>query len=158
MATRVEGSLRTRPWHASFLSRDFGAHACAPYPNPGSLLLLDEPKFYCIDLAFSTIHHNHTSFCGNRRYVANAWIMASSLLHRAWKSVHRLAWKPLVFPKEGIVSIPASEKIEEETIPGYVATRYYPVRIGQIFQNRYQVVSKLGFGTTSTVWLARDLQ
>ncbi|KAL1297606.1 hypothetical protein AAFC00_006167 [Neodothiora populina] len=83
--------------------------------------------------------------------------MASSLLHRAWKSVHRLAWKPLVFPREGFVSIAADEKIEEETIPGYVATRYYPVRIGQIFQNRYQVVGKLGFGATSTVWLARDL-
>lgn len=84
--------------------------------------------------------------------------MTSSLLHRAWKSVHRLAWKPLVFPKEGIVSIAAGEKIEEETIPEYVATRYYPVRIGQIFPNRYQVVGKLGFGATSTVWLARDFE
>lgn len=54
--------------------------------------------------------------------------------------------------------MPAHEKVEEEAIPGYVATRYYPVRIGQIFQKRYQVVGKLGFGTTSTVWLARDLE
>lgn len=84
--------------------------------------------------------------------------MASSLVHRAWKSLHRLAWKPLVFPKEGTVLIPAHEKVEEEAIPGYVATRYYPVRIGQVFQKRYQVVGKLGFGTTSTVWLARDLE
>lgn len=84
--------------------------------------------------------------------------MAPSLLHRAWKSIHRLAWKPLIFPKEGIASIPAGVKVEEETIPGYVATHYYPVRIGQIFRNRYQVVGKLGYGTTSTVWLARDLE
>ncbi|KAG6001484.1 hypothetical protein E4U21_004292 [Claviceps maximensis] len=83
--------------------------------------------------------------------------MASSLIQRAWKPVFRHAWKPLVFPKEGTISIPVSEKVEEEAIPGYVAARYYPVRIGQIFQNRYQVVGKLGFGTTSTVWLARDL-
>ncbi|KAF2719936.1 kinase-like protein [Polychaeton citri CBS 116435] len=76
---------------------------------------------------------------------------------RAGKSLRRLAWKPLVFLKEGTVSIPASEKIEEEAILGYVATHYYPVRIGQIFQNRYQVVGKLGFGITSTVCLARDL-
>lgn len=68
-----------------------------------------------------------------------------------------MAYKPLVFPKEGIPSIPASEKVEEEDIPGYNATRYYPARIGQIFQNRYQVVGKLGFGISSTVWLARDL-
>lgn len=60
--------------------------------------------------------------------------------------------------KGGTVSIPTSEKVEEETIPGYVATRYYPVRIGQVFRNRYQVVGKLGFGITSTVWLARDLK
>jgi serine/threonine-protein kinase SRPK3 len=84
--------------------------------------------------------------------------MASSLLRRAWKPFQRLAWKPLVSPKQGTILIPASEKAEEETLPGYVATRYYPVRIGQIFRDRYQVVGKLGFGTTSTVWLARDLE
>jgi serine/threonine-protein kinase SRPK3 len=84
--------------------------------------------------------------------------MASSLLRRAWKPFQRLAWKPLVFPKQGTILIPASEKAEEETLPGYVPTRYYPVRIGQIFRDRYQVVGKLGFGTTSTVWLARDLE
>ncbi|QVM13755.1 hypothetical protein D8B26_008386 [Coccidioides posadasii str. Silveira] len=48
-------------------------------------------------------------------------------------------------------------KIEEETIPGYVAARYYPVRIGEVFNERYQVVGKLGYGATSTVWLARDM-
>jgi len=79
-------------------------------------------------------------------------------LPRAQKSIQRLAWKPLVFPRTGVISLPASEKIEEETIPGYVATRYYPVRIGQIFRNRYQVVGKLGYGITSTVWLARDIE
>lgn len=84
--------------------------------------------------------------------------MASSLLSHALKPLRRLAWRPLVFPKEGTVSIPASQKVEEETIPGHSKTRYYPVRIGQIFRNRYQVVGKLGFGTTSTVWLARDLE
>jgi serine/threonine-protein kinase SRPK3 len=64
----------------------------------------------------------------------------------------------LNFSKEETISIPLSEKVEEEAIPGYAATRYYPVRIGQIFRNRYQVAGKLGFGTTSTVWLARDLE
>jgi serine/threonine-protein kinase SRPK3 len=84
--------------------------------------------------------------------------MASSLFHRAWKPFQRLAWKPLVFPKQGRVSIPVKEKVEEETLPGYAAGRYYPARIGQTFQDRYQVVGKLGNGTTSTVWLARDLE
>lgn len=84
--------------------------------------------------------------------------MALSLFRRALKPLHRLAWRPLVFPRDGIVPIPVDQKIEEETIPGYVATWYYPVRIGEIFRQRYQVVGKLGYGITSTVWLARDLE
>lgn len=84
--------------------------------------------------------------------------MALSVFKRAWKPFSRPAWKPLIYSKERTVSIPHDEKIEEETLPEYAATRYYPVRIGQIFQDRYQVVGKLGFGVTSTVWLARDLQ
>ncbi|KAG6147860.1 hypothetical protein E4U37_007772, partial [Claviceps purpurea] len=70
---------------------------------------------------------------------------------------NRLAWKPLAFPIEGFAVIPADERIEEETLPNYATSQYYPVTIGEIFRARYQVVGKLGFGTTSTVWLARDL-
>jgi hypothetical protein len=32
------------------------------------------------------------------------------------------------------------------------------VHLGEVFQSRYQVVAKLGFGVYSTVWLCRDLQ
>lgn len=47
--------------------------------------------------------------------------------------------------------------MEEENFPFYQPTRYYPVHIGEILASRYQVVGKLGFGVTSTAWLARDL-
>ncbi|PYH37520.1 CMGC protein kinase [Aspergillus neoniger CBS 115656] len=47
--------------------------------------------------------------------------------------------------------------IEEETLPTYNAEKYYPVRLGDILHGRYQVVAKLGYGVTSTVWLGRDL-
>ena len=67
-------------------------------------------------------------------------------------------WKPLSFSNRNIGRIRVEQKIEEETIPGYVASRYYPTQIGEIFQDRYQVVGKLGFGATSTIWLARDLR
>ncbi|KAK4149514.1 kinase-like domain-containing protein [Chaetomidium leptoderma] len=50
-----------------------------------------------------------------------------------------------------------TKKIEEETLPDYLPERFYPVRIGEVLASRYQVVGKLGYGTTSTVWLARDL-
>lgn len=60
---------------------------------------------------------------------------------------------PITFPR-----IDASITVEEEHIPFYHDIRYYPVRIGEVFGERYQVVGKLGYGSTSTVWLANDLQ
>ncbi|KAJ9195522.1 hypothetical protein DTO021D3_5092 [Paecilomyces variotii] len=66
-------------------------------------------------------------------------------------------WTPRNFSNPNFVRIPASQAIEEEAIPGYVAARYYPTRIGEILKSRYQVVGKLGFGASSTVWLARDM-
>ncbi|KAK7513784.1 kinase-like domain-containing protein [Phyllosticta citriasiana] len=83
--------------------------------------------------------------------------MAMSRLSRALRPFFNRSWKPLTFPTKGFVPISADSPVEEETIPDYVASRYYPVRIGEIFRDRYQIVGKLGFGTTSTVWLARDL-
>ncbi|KAF5967588.1 CMGC SRPK kinase [Fusarium coicis] len=47
---------------------------------------------------------------------------------------------------------------EEEEIPGYEASRFYPVEIGEVFRGRYQAVTKLGYGSSSTIWLARDLR
>ena len=50
------------------------------------------------------------------------------------------------------------DTFEEEKVPDYHAERFYPVRLGEIYNERYQVLAKLGFGTTSTVWLSRDLE
>lgn len=82
--------------------------------------------------------------------------MLRSLLH----SLPRLGrrWTPLNFTNTNFVQLSAIEAIEEETIPGYVAGRYYPTRIGEILKDRYQIVGKLGFGASSTVWLARDME
>ncbi|PGH00717.1 CMGC/SRPK protein kinase [Helicocarpus griseus UAMH5409] len=35
--------------------------------------------------------------------------------------------------------------------------RFYPVRLGDTLNGRYQLAIKLGYGSSSTVWLARDL-
>ena len=68
-------------------------------------------------------------------------------------------WNRFLFPTINFpVYIPQDRKVEEETCPDYCASNYYPARIGDIIQNRYQIVGKLGYGTTSTVWLARDQQ
>ncbi|KAI0115653.1 kinase-like protein [Nemania sp. FL0031] len=63
-----------------------------------------------------------------------------------------------VFPSTGFKLIDPATKFEEETLPFYRKEEYYPMRIGQVLHDHYQVVSKLGFGTTSTVWLARDVR
>ncbi|EAW14130.1 uncharacterized protein ACLA_071630 [Aspergillus clavatus NRRL 1] len=65
--------------------------------------------------------------------------------------------QPREFPTSGFTVLDSSRDFEEETLPGYVKERYYPVRIGEVFRSRYQVVTKLGFGSSSTVWLCRDL-
>ncbi|OGM47747.1 putative protein kinase [Aspergillus bombycis] len=46
----------------------------------------------------------------------------------------------------------------EEELSDYKEDRFYPVRLGEAFQGRYQVIAKFGFGSSSTSWLARDHQ
>ena len=49
------------------------------------------------------------------------------------------------------------EPIEDvERMEYYRAGGYHPVTIGDRFHDRYRVVHKLGHGTYSTIWLARD--
>ncbi|KAA8896012.1 kinase-like domain-containing protein [Sphaerosporella brunnea] len=43
-----------------------------------------------------------------------------------------------------------------EDVNRYCPGGYHPVYLGAVFNSRYVVLHKLGFGTFSTVWLARD--
>ncbi|CAM1502196.1 Fc.00g041800.m01.CDS01 [Cosmosporella sp. VM-42] len=45
--------------------------------------------------------------------------------------------------------------LEEEKCPNYDPKAFYPARIGDILGGKYELVSKLGWGSGSTVWLAR---
>ena len=38
----------------------------------------------------------------------------------------------------------------------YVRGGFHPVHLGDVYDNRYRVLRKLGFGAFSTIWLARD--
>ena len=65
---------------------------------------------------------------------------------------------PLRFPTTGFEAVPVAQVLEEEMFDEFKAGYYYPVNIGDLFaSDKYQVVGKLGFGSTSTVWRARDL-
>ena len=44
-----------------------------------------------------------------------------------------------------------------EYVENYKPGGLHPVHLGDIFNKRYRVCRKLGFGSWSTVWLARDL-
>ncbi|ROT35114.1 kinase domain-containing protein [Sodiomyces alkalinus F11] len=81
------------------------------------------------------------------------------LLKWARGFLRRTPWAPLRFPTAGFEVLPATELLEEERLEEFKTGCYYPVNIGDLFaSNKYQVVGKLGFGSTSTVWLARNLR
>ncbi|KAF3689483.1 SRSF protein kinase 1 [Channa argus] len=46
---------------------------------------------------------------------------------------------------------------QQENPADYSIGGYYPVEIGEIFVDRYQVIKKLGWGHFSTVWLCWDM-
>ena len=49
-----------------------------------------------------------------------------------------------------------SAPLEEEFLDRYRPGLYHPVKLGDIFNNRYRILRKLGWGLQSTVWLAKD--
>lgn len=52
--------------------------------------------------------------------------------------------------------LPVNTPLEEETSPDYDPRRFYPARVGESI-HKYKIVSKLGWGTNSTVWLVKDV-
>ncbi|XP_033485737.1 SRSF protein kinase 3 [Epinephelus lanceolatus] len=56
------------------------------------------------------------------------------------------------------VQLLGSDDEEQEDPSDYCKGGYYPVKIGDLFNGRYHVVRKLGWGHFSTVWLCWDLQ
>ncbi|OAA73986.1 protein kinase domain-containing protein [Cordyceps fumosorosea ARSEF 2679] len=65
---------------------------------------------------------------------------------------------PSTFPSQGFTVIPGDHPLEEESMPEYQADHFYPMVLGQLLHDCYQTVAKLGYGSSSTVWLARDLE
>ncbi|WPH04301.1 CDK4/6, putative [Acrodontium crateriforme] len=70
----------------------------------------------------------------------------------------RRASPPRDFPLNGFKLVDGKERLEEENWEWYSPEVFYPVRLGEIFCTRYQVLGKLGYGAHSTAWLCRDLE
>ncbi|KAH7327609.1 kinase-like domain-containing protein [Rhizoctonia solani] len=50
------------------------------------------------------------------------------------------------------------DKWDEEVIPSYKPESFYSAEIGETLNGMYELIAKVGFGTTSTVWLASDIR
>ncbi|THC89084.1 hypothetical protein EYZ11_011473 [Aspergillus tanneri] len=73
---------------------------------------------------------------------------------RVFSSLRR---KPLPTPPPGPL-LPQDETVDEEICPGYNSKKFYPAKPGEVLANRYQVLVKVGWGVSSTVWFARDMR
>lgn len=92
-------------------------------------------------------------------------LLSSSLrLHRPHKLFFRLAPvnnKPR-YAFSACASNPTSINIlykpleDIERLERYCPGGYHPVNVGDRFHSQYHVVDKLGYGSYSTTWLARD--
>lgn len=54
--------------------------------------------------------------------------------------------------------IESAAPIEEERLPHYDPVDFYPVRLGEVLNDRYEVLGKIGYGSKATVWLCQDTQ
>ena len=74
----------------------------------------------------------------------------------AKRALTSLRFRPPVITPVRPVILPSDIPIEEELVFGYDPRHFYPVNPGEIFHDMYEMTAKLGCGSCSTVWLARD--
>jgi serine/threonine-protein kinase SRPK3 len=55
-------------------------------------------------------------------------------------------------------TIDVAQKVEEVKLSWYSPQDFYPVKIGETFKSRYQVVGKLGYESYAAVWLCRNIR
>ncbi|RAH72489.1 kinase domain protein [Aspergillus aculeatinus CBS 121060] len=65
--------------------------------------------------------------------------------------------RPFSIPSHG-PPLPPGILVDEEISPFYNSKCFYPAKPGEVLADRYHIVVKVGWGVSSTVWLARDLQ
>ncbi|KAM0799828.1 CMGC protein kinase [Usnea florida] len=80
----------------------------------------------------------------------------------SWHLAKRLVKEPGVqlvrFSSSNFKALLTNQIIEEEAHDAITKGRYYPVQIGDVVENKFQIVAKLGYGLSSTVWLAKDFR
>ena len=96
-------------------------------------------------VSLASTFHRDLIFKASRPYIPR----------QASRAFYSTTFKPMMSTTER--SRVLYEPIEDvERMEYYKTGGYHPVTIGDRFHNRYRVVHKLGHGTYSTIWLARD--
>ncbi|KAL0954424.1 hypothetical protein HGRIS_003410 [Hohenbuehelia grisea] len=75
-------------------------------------------------------------------------------LKRTLTSSRTLATSSAALTMAPLFSI--DRKVMDEPLVRYKPGGYHPVAVGETYSNRYEVVKKIGWGVTSTVWLVHD--
>lgn len=78
-------------------------------------------------------------------------ILMAGLLKWGKSILQRAPSPPLRFLTTGFKVFAPSEILDKERFEEFKLGRYYLVNIGEVFDSKYQVIGKLGFGVTSTV-------
>ncbi|EGC45498.1 protein kinase [Histoplasma capsulatum var. duboisii H88] len=74
-------------------------------------------------------------------------------VRRSFTTLHR---RPLPVPTSQ--RLPQNEPVDEEICPGYNSKKFYPARPGDVLNDHYQILVKVGWGVSSTTWFARDMR
>lgn len=90
-------------------------------------------------------------------YILGYFIKTNILYNSRSEPRGTLSTTDEIFPDSPDSSLYGSDE-EQEDAAQYCRGGYHPVVIGDIFDNRFRVVRKLGWGHFSTVWLCRDLK
>jgi len=69
----------------------------------------------------------------------------ASLIKLMRSSLRRTPLLPLHFPSSDFPRVSDSVLLEEEHLDGFKAGQYYPANIGDVYDEKYQVLGKLGF-------------
>ncbi|EED21897.1 serine/threonine protein kinase, putative [Talaromyces stipitatus ATCC 10500] len=73
---------------------------------------------------------------------------------RTMFSVKKSLWQLPVSPGP---PIPQQELVDEEATPNYGSTTFYPAKPEGVLTEKFRLLVKIGWGSQSTVWLARDI-
>jgi hypothetical protein len=85
--------------------------------------------------------------------VTYIYVPASTLSHFGGRGRQSFGSQRSPLPE----SLPLDVLVDEEKIPGYRSQYFYPANPGDVLDRRYELKAKIGWGSESTVWLARDI-